>query len=80
MGHLIPTGVPNHGHSINFEYVGFGEEQKCYMGCQCGWRVEIESFRNPWSVTEVKVRVEKHLEELGIDHKNSNSQAVFSFD
>ena len=80
MGHLIPTGAPNQGHSMDFEYEGSGEEQKCLMCCQCGWKVEIESFRKPWSVTEVKVRVGKHLEDLGISQESANSQAIFSFD
>jgi len=80
MRHLISTEVSNQGHSMNFEYTGSGEEQKCFMSCQCGWRVEIESFRNSWSVIEVKVRVGKHLKELGINPENSNSQAIFSFD
>jgi len=80
MGHLVPTGVPNQGHSMDFEYEGSGEEQKCLMRCQCGWKVEIESFRKPWSVTEVKVRVGKHLEDLGISQENANSQAIYSFD
>jgi len=80
MGQLIPSGMPNQGHSMNFEYDGAGEAQKCYMSCQCGWRVEIESFRNPWSVTEVKVRVGKHLEDLGISQEGMSNQAIFSFD
>jgi len=80
MRHLIPTGVPNQGHSMNFEYDESEEAPKCFMSCQCGWRVKIESFRNPWSVTEVKVRVGKHLEDLGISQERANSQAIFSFD
>jgi len=66
MGHLIPTGIPNQGYSINFEYIGDGENQTCLMICECGWKTKIESFRHPWSIIETKVKVRKHMEELGL--------------
>ena len=42
MGRLIPTGLPNQGHSIDFEYVGEDKDKKCFMVCECGWKIEIE--------------------------------------
>jgi hypothetical protein len=66
MGHLIPTGSPNQGHSVDFEYVGEDKSQKCYMVCECGWKIEIESFRHPWSLIETKVRMRKHMEDMGL--------------
>jgi hypothetical protein len=66
VGRLIPTGAPNLGHSIDFEYVGTGRAQKCFMDCQCGFRVEIEFFRHSWSVIEINVRFRKHMLEVGL--------------
>jgi len=67
MGRLIPTGIPNQGHSIDFEYTGQDKDMKCFMFCECGWKIEIESFRHPWSLIETNVRVKKHMEEIGIE-------------
>ncbi|MFZ9222847.1 MAG: hypothetical protein ACO23S_06265 [Candidatus Nanopelagicaceae bacterium] len=67
MGRLIPTGVPNRGHQMDFVYEGEGEAQKCFMTCECGWRIEIESFRHPWSLIEVKARSRRHMQELGLE-------------
>jgi hypothetical protein len=36
------------------------------MVCECGWKIEIESFRHPWSLIETRVRMRKHMEELGL--------------
>ena len=66
MGRLIPTGAPNRGHSIDFEYIGTGKAQKCFMVCQCGFKVEIESFRHPWSLIESNVRFRKHMQKIGL--------------
>ena len=66
MGKLIPTGLPNQGHSIDFKNLGVGESEKCFMVCECGWETEIESFRHPWSLIETKVRLRKHMEDLGL--------------
>jgi hypothetical protein len=66
MGKLIPTGLPNQGHSVDFEYVGDGKGMKCFMVCQCGWKIEIESFRHPWSLIETKVRLREHMKDLGL--------------
>jgi hypothetical protein len=65
MGKLIPTGLPNHGHSTDFEYIGEGVEEQCFMVCECGWKTEIESFQHPWSLIETKVRFQRHMEDLG---------------
>ncbi len=67
MGRLIPTGLPNQGHSIDFEYAGEDEVKKCFMVCECGWKIEIESFRHPWSLIETRVRMRAHMKELGLD-------------
>jgi hypothetical protein len=72
MGRLIPTGLPNQGHSIDFEYVGEDKAKKCFMVCECGWKIEIESFRHPWSLIETKVRMRKHMQELGLDDDGTN--------
>jgi hypothetical protein len=66
MGKLIPTGLPNQGHSVDFEYVGENKDMKCFMVCQCGWKIEIESFRHSWSLIETKVRLREHMEDLGL--------------
>ncbi len=67
MGHLIPTGTPNQGHSIDFKYIYEGKFEKCFMVCECGWEVEIESYRHSWSLIETKVRLRKHMQELGLE-------------
>jgi len=79
MGHLIATGVEEQGHQISFEYVGKESKQRCFALCNCGWKVEIESFLNPWSVIEVKVRVARHFEEVEIHPRNAAAHAIFSF-
>jgi hypothetical protein len=66
MGKLIPTGVPNQGHSIDYEYIGEGVEEQCFMVCECGWQIEIESFQHPWSLIESRVRLQRHMEDLGL--------------
>ena len=66
MGRLIPTGLPNQGHSRDFEYSGEDRNKKCFMVCESGWRVELETFRHQWSLIETKVRVRKHMEEMGL--------------
>ena len=66
MGRLIPSGLPNQGHAIDFEYVGEKRDLKCYMVCECSWKIEIESFRHPWSIIETRVRLRKHMKELGL--------------
>ena len=65
MGKIIPTGIPNSGHSITFEYVGDDVEQRCFMVCECSWKIEIESFRHPWSLIETRVQLQRHMEETG---------------
>lgn len=79
MGHLIPTEIEDQGHQISFEYIGNDTDHNCFAVCLCGWRTEIESFRNPWSVIEVKVKVTKHFEELGIQPRNAAAHAIYSF-
>jgi hypothetical protein len=66
VGRLIPSGLPNQGHSIDFEYVDENTELKCFMVCECGWKIEIESFRHPWSIIETRVRLRRHMQELGL--------------
>lgn len=66
MGDLISTGISDQGHSITFEYVGEGAEQKCFMKCVCGWSTEIESSMHPWSLIETKVKFQKHLDDLAL--------------
>lgn len=66
MGKLIPTGLPNQGHSIDFKNLGVGEAEKCFMVCECGWETEIESFRHSWSLIETRVKMQKHMKELGL--------------
>ena len=51
---------------ISQEYVGEDKDKKCFMVCECGWKIEIESFRHPWSLIETRVRMRKHMEELGL--------------
>lgn len=72
MGRLIPSGLPNQGHEMDFEYVGKGKQQKCLMRCNCGWQVEIESYRHPWSLIEIKVRTRKHMQELGLESNGTS--------
>jgi hypothetical protein len=66
MGLLIPIGLPNQGHSIDFEYIGDGFEEQCFMVCECGWKIEIESYQNAWSLIETRVRLQRHMEEIGL--------------
>ena len=42
------------------------------MVCECGWKIEIESFRHPWSLIETRVRMRKHMQELGLDDDRTN--------
>ena len=63
---LIPTGLPNQGHSIDFEYIGDGNEKQCFMVCGCGWKIEIESFQHSWSLIETKIRLQRHMEDFGL--------------
>jgi hypothetical protein len=71
MGRPIPTGVPNQGHQMDFKYEGEGKKQKCFMTCECGWFIEIETFRHPWSLIEIKVRAKRHMQELGLEPHDS---------
>ena len=66
MGRLIKTGGDREGHSTDFEYVGEAEAKKCFLNCSCGWSTEIEQFRHPWSLIEIKVKINKHFAEVGV--------------
>jgi hypothetical protein len=67
LGRPIRTGDSNQGHEMDFRYEGEGENQKCFMTCKCGWEIEIDSFRRPWSLIEIKVKNRKHLQDLGLE-------------
>jgi hypothetical protein len=60
-GRLIMTGVHEPGHSDVLTYSGEGLAEHCYLDCECGVRLEIESFRHPWSTIEVRVKYGQHL-------------------
>lgn len=60
MGKLIPIPA-NSGPTIKITYEGTGKDQKCFIDCECGARMEIESFRHSWSIIETRVRWEQHL-------------------
>jgi hypothetical protein len=66
MGRLLPTGAPNLGHAMDFEYQGLEPSLTCELQCQCGWKTEIKSFRKPWSILEVKMKVKNHMSDLGL--------------
>ena len=74
MGRLIATGVEFEGHSVTFQYLGLGVEQKCLMNCACGWSVYIDSFKESWSLIETKVRFQRHLKELGNISDEQNTE------
>lgn len=57
---MIPNSKPR---CLGFKRTGLGENQKCFMVCNCGAEIEIESFRHSWSIIETRVRWAKHLEE-----------------
>ena len=77
MGYLIPTEVDNSGHVFTFQYSTTNHDLQCLMKCSCGWSSVIESFQNSWSVIEVKVTANKHLNDFGI--YANQSIAIFDF-
>lgn len=77
MGYLIPTEVDNSGHIFTFQYSTINHDLQCLMRCSCGWSSVIESFKNSWSVIEVKVTANKHLNDFGISA--NQSIAIFDF-
>ena len=66
MGHPISTGFSKKDHEISFLYEGEDKQQRCFMVCKCGWKIEIQSFRHPWSLVEIKVKRIRHIRELGL--------------
>jgi hypothetical protein len=66
------------GHGFEFEYSRENGQESCLMVCICGWETIIDSFQNPWSVTEVKVKGNDHLKSEGIE--SSGVFAIFSFE
>jgi hypothetical protein len=62
MGKLI--GIQSvSGPANKLVYEGVDESQRCFIDCECGARIEIESFRHSWSIIETRVRWERHLED-----------------
>jgi hypothetical protein len=41
MGRLIPTGLPNQGHSVDFEYVGEDKDKKCSWSVNVGGKLKL---------------------------------------
>jgi hypothetical protein len=63
-GRLIMTGVHEPGHSHVLRYEGSGHEERCHLICECGAKLEIESFRHSWSTMEVRYKYGSHLNEF----------------
>lgn len=78
LARLISTSFAFQGHGFEFEYSSEDGEKRCFMVCICGWKTNIGSFQNPWSVTEVKVKGNDHLKSKGIE--SSGVFAIFSFE
>lgn len=68
MGNPLPTGIPNEGHSMRFEYSDQGKQGMCYLCCECGWRAEIKSYRQSWSLLEINFKAKRHFESLRRPH------------
>lgn len=77
LARLISTNFAFQGHGFEFEYSSKNGNKRCSMVCTCGWKTNIASFQNPWSVTEVKVKGNDHLKSEGIE--SSGVFAIFSF-
>ena len=78
LARLISTNFAYQGHGFEFEYSNEDDDERCFMICTCGWKTNIGSFTNPWSVTEVKVKGNNHLKSEGIEL--SGVFAIFSFE
>lgn len=66
MGKLIDTGVGRVKHMTEIVYEVVDETKKCFLVCECGWRVEIKAYRNYGGVIETRIRYDEHLESLGL--------------
>ncbi|MEI8067109.1 MAG: hypothetical protein WCH42_07260 [Actinomycetes bacterium] len=49
------------GHHTEFARTGKGETTKFFLKCQCGKRLEIKNFGQPWSFLEEHVLYRDHL-------------------
>ena len=78
LARLFSTNFAYQGHGFEFEYLSEDGDETCFMVCTCGWKTNIGSFQNPWSVTEVKVKGNDHLKSEGIEL--SGVFAIFSFE
>ncbi len=78
LARLISTNFAFQGHGFEFEYSSEDGEKRCFMVCICGWKTNIGSFQNPWSVTEVKTKGNQHLNSVGVEM--SGVFAIFSFE
>ena len=78
LARLISTNFAFQGHGFEYEYSSEDGEKRCFMVCACGWKTNIGSFQNPWSVTEVKVKGNNHLKSECIEL--SGVFAIFTFE
>jgi hypothetical protein len=78
LGKLLSTNFVSGDHKFDFKDSSEDGKKQCSMVCLCGWEQRIESFENPWSVIEVKVKGNDHLKSVGIELEGV--YAIFSFE
>lgn len=76
MGRLMSTGVGRAEHSTKLIYEGVHENQKCFMVCECDWRIEITAFKNYGGVIETRSRYDEHLDSVGLQRLHPKPQPL----
>jgi hypothetical protein len=61
MGSIILTGISHGKHQFNLEYPRVDEVEICVAICRCGYKVEINNFRNYGGTKDLQMKWEKHI-------------------
>jgi hypothetical protein len=58
---MILTGISQGKHKFSLKYEGSLDEETCTAHCDCGYKVEINHFRNYGGTKDLQMKWEKHI-------------------
>ena len=61
MGSIILTGISQGKHQFSLYYSEMNGVAVCVACCKCGYKVEINNFKNYGGVKDLQMKWEKHL-------------------
>jgi hypothetical protein len=61
MGSIVLTGISHGKHKFSLEYLRVEDVEICMAHCKCGYKVEINNFRNYGGTKDLQMKWEKHI-------------------